>query len=429
MLHTHHDDELLHDEPFYIQTHAAPADERDLVLKHNDTFAVVDRHGDIRHVGLGEHGLYHDGTRYLSSLLLRVGRQRPMLLSAGATSDNAWLTVNLTNPDLGPHGSIAIPRGILHLSRRLVVADAALHVQIAIRNFGLADVAVPVSLRFAADYADIFEVRGTERPRRGTPLAARVQGATVLLGYRGLDDVTRHTRVSLDPMPARLEQDAAVFECRLAPQGEYRLSIAFECEEEAAPRQPSRSFSTAVESVTRALTRRREAQCAIVTSHQQFNRWIERSFADLAMMIGDTAHGPYPYAGVPWFSTPFGRDGIITALEALWVAPEIARGVLTYLAATQATTVDPIADAEPGKILHETRRGEMAALGEIPFARYYGSEDATPLFIMLAAAYYRATGDDALIASIWPALQAAVNWIDRHGDLDGDGFLEYARHS
>jgi glycogen debranching enzyme len=166
-----------------------------------------------------------------------------------------------------------------------------------------------------------------------------------------------------------------------------------------------------------------------LTSNTQFNEWLQRSLADLSMMMTDTAHGPFPYAGVPWFSTPFGRDSIITALECLWAMPDMARAVLRYLAATQATAVDPDRDAQPGKILHEARLGEMAALGEIPFGRYYGSHDATPLFVMLASAYYDRTGDRTTVEEIWPNLKAALDWIERDGDLDGDGFIEYMRQS
>jgi glycogen debranching enzyme len=145
------------------------------------------------------------------------------------------------------------------------------------------------------------------------------------------------------------------------------------------------------------------------------------------MTIGNLEKN-YPYAGVPWFSTVFGRDGIIVAMETLWLAPSIARGVLQFLAETQATEVDESREAEPGKILHELRHGEMANLGEIPFARYYGSVDATPLFVMLAGNYYERTGDKQFIKQLWPNILAAVRWMDDYGDVDGDGFVEYAPH-
>ena len=169
--------------------------------------------------------------------------------------------------------------------------------------------------------------------------------------------------------------------------------------------------------------------CAIETGNGQFDALVKRATSDLHMMTTVLPTGLYPYAGVPWFNTPFGRDGIITALECLWLNPSLAQGVLRYLASTQAVDVIPEQDAEPGKILHETRKGEMAALEEMPFARYYGSVDATPLFVVLAGAYYERTGDRGLIEEIWPNIEAALQWIDRYGDCDGDGFIEYYRRS
>jgi glycogen debranching enzyme len=178
-----------------------------------------------------------------------------------------------------------------------------------------------------------------------------------------------------------------------------------------------------------AIRKARGRDCQIHTSNEQFNDWLNRSSADLHMLISKTPEGLYPYAGVPWFSTPFGRDGIITALQSLWVNPEIAKGVLAYLAAAQAKKVNAEQEAEPGKILHEIRKGEMARCGEIAFEKYYGTADATPLFVMLAGAYYKRTGDDDFIETIWGNIEKALGWIESYGDMDGDGFVEYAQHS
>src|SRR5207248_5044458 len=210
---------------------------------------------------------------------------------------------------------------------------------------------------------------------------------------------------------------------RLGPQQEmvFYLNVYCECN---GGRRDVVSFDEALLRVHCEKNASPLAGIDIYTSNEQFNDWLNRSRADLSMMLAHTPFGPYPYAGVPWFATAFGRDGIITAMELLWLAPEVAKGVLSYLAATQATSVDPERDAEPGKILHETRKGEMAQLREVPFGNYYGSVDSTPLFAMLAGADYERTCDQEFLRSICHNVLAAVDWFDLYRAVDADGFVE-----
>jgi glycogen debranching enzyme len=416
------------EDAFYILAPSPLADEHSRVLKDGDTFAVFDHYGDVKPVGLGEEGLYHEGTRFLSALVLGLGKTRPLLLSSTVKEDNDLLAVDLTNPDVRQDGNVLIPRGTLHLFRSKFLWQGVCYERLRLRNYGLAPLAANFAFRFEADFADIFEVRGTKRARTGEHLDPVVEDGVVILAYRGLDGVVRRTRLRFEPRPKVLEGDEARFEVMLRPQEEATFYMSVACERDGAA--PSAlSYDHASARAAAALETARAEAGGIQTSNEQFNAWVNRAVADLVMMATDTGEGPYPYAGVPWFSTPFGRDGLLTALECLWLNPNLARGVLAYLAATQATEVVPEQDAEPGKILHETRSGEMAALKEIPFGRYYGSIDSTPLFVMLAGAYYERTGNRPFIESIWPNLEAALRWIDRYGDSDGDGFVEYQRRS
>lgn len=416
------------EDQYYILATSSLADERTQVLKHGETFAVFDRYGDIQPIGLGAQGLYYEGTRFLSRLALRVGQQRPLLLSSTVKEDNARLAVDLTNPDLTIDGQVVVPRGTVHILRTKFLWDGCCYERLQLFNYGLTAVDVPLSIQVDADFADIFEVRGMRRKRRGQLHDRVVENGRLILGYTGLDGVTRRTYFECFFKPLELSNAELRFDVSLAPKGEITVDLVVSCES-AATTAPPLTFDAAAHAAERALNLARSEDCEIYTANEQFNDWLNRALADLHMMITDTPNGPYPYAGVPWFSTAFGRDGIITALECLWINPLMARGVLAFLAATQAREVIPEQDAEPGKILHETRLGELAALGEIPFKRYYGSVDATPLFVILAAAYYERTGDSAFIESIWPNLELALQWIDQYADVDGDGFVEYYRRS
>jgi glycogen debranching enzyme len=313
--------------------------------------------------------------------------------------------------------------------RSKFLVEGRCYEQIRVTNFGESTVELELALAYDADFHDLFEVRGTRRERRGRMMAPVLSDDRVGLGYCGLDDRQRSTWLDFSPAPARLDRRRAAYDLSLQPKQSALVSVVISCTTSDDPPELAAPFEDAYGEVMQRIGDYQARVCSIQSSSLEFNEWVDRAGADLRMMITDTKYGPYPYAGVPWFSTPFGRDGIITALQSLWLHPELAYGVLRFLAAHQATSVDESADAEPGKILHEMRSGEMAAMREIPFGCYYGSVDSTALFLVLLAEYYRVTGDRELVTQLWPNVERALEWIDRYGDLDGDGFVEYGRRS
>ena len=381
-----------HEAEFAVPATASLFERQPRVLKHGDTFAVLDGYGDIVSRESGTDGLYHADTRYLSRLQLLLNGRRPLLLSSTVQDNNAVLTVDLTNPEIFS-ATADLPRDTLHVVRSKFLWQAACYERIAVRNFGDRPLRIELDLLYASDFADLFEVRGARRPRRGRLTIAIVKPDSVIFSYAGLDDVMRHTRLSFDPAPDTLQPEFARFVIHLAPGERKAVLLSARYGEGEAPAADARRFFVSLRQARRALVESASRAASVETANQAFNEVAQRSMADLSMLMTDTSHGPYPYAGIPWFSTAFGRDGIITALELLWLDPEIAKGVLHYLAATQARERNAEADAEPGKILHETRGGEMARLGEVPFRLYYGSVDATPLFVVLAGQYFERTGE------------------------------------
>lgn len=397
-------------------------------LKDGDSFMVCDPNGDAVAAPDSTEGLYYRDCRHLSKLFLSIEGRRPLLLSSGLRDDNATLVCDLTNPDLfDADGRLIHDHDLIHMRRARFLWNAVGHERLVLKNFDQKRRRFRLDLAFAADFADLFEVRGTARTLRGRHHPPEVAADAVTLSYTGLDSRRRETRLRFAPAPSRLDGDSASYDIDLAPQESLLIFIEIACDRAPAG-PPRRAFARALRDLRQAL-RIVSGGARIESSNQIFDEAAGRARADLTMLITRTPEGPYPYAGIPWFSTVFGRDGLITALQTLWLDPRIARGVLRYLAAHQAAVHDAAADAEPGKILHEMRRGEMAELGEVPFRRYYGSVDATPLFVMLAGAYLERTGDLDTLRALWPHVEAALTWIAEEGDRDGDGFVEYGRRT
>jgi glycogen debranching enzyme len=395
-------------------------------LKHGDSFAMFDEFGDVLEVEHSPAGLFHHDTRFLSRLHFTLEGRRPLMLSSTVQTDNITLDVDLTNPDIFVDGELRLAKDTFHVARAKFLWQASCYELFTVTSYAGEPTRLRLALDFAADFADLFEIRGYQRTRRGA-VRTEVRGpAEVAFVYDSVDGVPRATRICFSSEPAILETTRAEFELELGVRERRALGVTVHCEHgQAAPANPR--FFASLRRARRARSAARAGVPQIESSNSVFNSVLSRSTADLAMLTTQTPHGPYPYAGVPWFSTAFGRDGLITALEMLWLDPSIARGVLRFLAAHQARAEDAAADMEPGKILHEVRECELARLGEVPFGRYYGSVDSTPLFVALAGMYWQRTRDRATLEELWPQVRAALDWIARFGDRNGDGFVDYGR--
>ena len=411
--------------PFYIPA-TGPSTRPRRTLKHDDIFAVFDSFGDIGATAGGPDGIYFNDTRFLSRLEMSLNGMQPLLLGSNIRDDNTLLSVDLTNPDIYSENRLLLPKDTIHIVRTVFLWQGTAHQRIALRNHGERAIGVNLSLTFGSDFADLFEVRGMRRARRGRKSEDLAAPDRIIMRYDGLDGRTRQTLLAFDPAPTQLTESSASYRLVLPPAASTCVFLAVACDQTAS--QPA-SFYKGLLAANRGLKRSTAGVATVTTSNDLFNEVLCRSMSDLYMLMTATPQGPYPYAGTPWYSTTFGRDGLITAMQMLWFDPRVSRGVLKRLAHFQATQNDEESDAQPGKILHEMRGGEMAALHEVPFRLYYGSVDATPLFVMLAGLYAERTGDWEFLQELWPAIERALAWIDGPGDPDRDGFVEYYRAS
>jgi glycogen debranching enzyme len=416
--------DIIPEAPFYIPA-TGPATRPRRALKHDDTFAVFDSYGDMGASAGGSDGLFHCDTRFLSHLELLLNGAQPLLLGSNLRDDNTLLTVDLTNPDIYLDSHLVLPKDTLHVVRTIFLWRETAYQRLGIQNHGDLPVDLRLTMLFDSDFADLFEVRGLRRARRGAIVRRTLGPAGAVLDYEGLDGRLRQTMLRFDPPPSDITGTTASYRIALAPKEVTRICFTVGCGAPTPP-EPVRLLRGLHATRRNRLAVSHNA-ATVETSNDLFNEVLCRSMSDLYMLMTSTPQGRYPYAGIPWYSTTFGRDGLITALQMLWLDPRVAQGVLRRLAAFQAKVDDPASDAQPGKILHEMREGEMAALREVPFGLYYGSVDATPLFVMLAGLYAERTGDDATIVELWPAIEAALAWIAGPGDPDGDGFVEYYR--
>jgi glycogen debranching enzyme len=411
---------------YYLLASALAPRGRRLLLNAADTFAIFDEGGDIPLASQDTVGLFSHGTRFLSRLELLVNGTHPFLLSAGTVEDGSELVIHLTNSDERRGGEVILQRDSVALQRRMTLVDGALSETLLLYNYSTETVFLHLELLYAVDFADIFELRGVERSQRGSLPPPEVEGAGARFAYVGLDAVRRLAELRFAPSNWRVTPSSAEIEVSLEPGEQRQLRLQIHCRIGDTWIAPADYDS--VLSQLRA-TRRACAESfpQVSSNNQAFTEWMQSSVRDLTMLSSMRDTGPYVYAGIPWFATVFGRDGLVTAIETLAFAPTVAAGVLRALAALQGRQHDPLRDEDPGKIVHELREGEMAATGEVPFGRYYGSVDSTPLFLAVLAAYAQRSGDLDLARELWPAARAAVDWIERN--IDGRGYLAYERRT
>lgn len=401
-----------------------------LAIKEGETFLYSDIAGDLDDQREYGHGFYHRDTRFLSHFRMKVSGRDPVLLSS--SSERAYMSyVDITNPELYVDGDPAVPQQTLNI-RRVRAIHGRLFERVRVKNYNPHAVRLTTTFSFAADFADIFQVRGFRGDDRGHAEPPLAEGSRAEFTHRGIDGVTRKTLIGFDPAPDGLEivgdRVVAEFTLELAPHQTRLISMTFDPIVGEVSPLPA-EFDSAVHHLRRSYEDWERDCTQIVTDNEVFNNLLLRGLRDLRALYTTTDQGGIITAGIPWYVAVFGRDALITSHQLLAVNPRPARSALRLLARYQGTKEDPWREEEPGKILHEIRRGELAGAGAIPHTPYYGSVDATPLFVFLYAQYFRWTGDAEFARELLPNVQAALKWIDDYGDRDRDGFVEYLPRS
>lgn len=423
-----------------LLTHGIPSLARSiahaLIIKDGDIFFVADRDGNVPLGGHHGFGLYYHDCRFLNGYQLTLGGCEPEPLVASAAAGFSAM-LELTNPDLRLSAHTVVPKHAVGIKWDRIIASKQLAIeeQLTFTNYDVNPVELPVELTFQAAFEDIFTVRGFLSGRRGTVHGPSWRNGVLSFMYEGADGEFRSLAVHFSSPPLRAHAGRADFRIALKA-GESHTLLASLAIAEANDRRAAQRLTHSrleVQHVRNALHRKADRWVRQHTGFRSGSRLldlaVDRSLRDLQMLRNKLDHQEYFAAGTPWFATLFGRDSIITALETLSCAPGIAEATLRLLAAYQGHKQDEWRDEQPGKILHELRVGELAHLGEIPHTPYYGSVDATPLFLVLVGQHARWTGSLRLFHELRQNVELALRWIDDYGDLDGDGYVEYRSQS
>ncbi|ESU71718.1 amylo-alpha-16-glucosidase [Geobacillus thermopakistaniensis] len=399
------------------------------VIKENDVFLLTDQDGDIpEHHPYGL-GLYTKDTRFLSKWSLRINGEEPVLLASDA-AQNYVATILLTNPHIERDGELILWRESVEIERKRFIYAGVLYETIKLKNYHPKPVQLEISVHMDADFADMFIVRGFQTGEVGKRTGQTIGKRSLTFHYEGADGVERATKVSWDREEKTVkEHGEIVFDFALDPAEEQTVTLMVEPIIGKTGRVEVIPPEQALQRLQESYQRWERETANVITDERQFERLVRRGIGDLRVLLTDLGCGPFPVAGLPWFGVPFGRDSLIAALQLLPFNHEIAKGTLLTMARYQGTKVDPWRDEQPGKIMHEIRFGELANTNQIPFTPYYGTIDATPLFLVLLVEYVKWTGNFDLVRQLRSNIDAALHWIDRYGDRDGDLFVEYFQES
>ncbi len=419
---------------FYLLASAMASRRTARVLSCGEAFAVFEATGDLLESPLEALGFFYRDTRHLSRFDMVVAGEVPHLLNSYISADNAEFRANLANPDLRTRKDLVLlRRDSIQIARNWTLCHSALFQGITLRNYAPSPVGIELDFLFGADFADMFEVRGVARSKRGRLAAPAVGANHVEFRYDGLDGIKRSTRVSFSRRPRAISPSSAVFALNLERGASLEMEVRIEARQRGGPPKRNgacaRGFAQALEHRRGEIGALEAGFARITTGSDLANTLFERSLADLAALASGDVQGHYIMGGIPWFATLFGRDSLITALAVLPFCPALAAGTLRTLARLQGNALDDARDEQPGKIVHEVRSCEMANTGEVPFGRYYGSVDSTPLFLWVFARYVSVSGDLEFARELWPNVERALGWIEQYGDRGGDGYTDYQRET
>lgn len=399
------------------------------VIKENDLFLLTDQAGNITENHQYGLGLYMKDTRFLSKFHLKINGTDPVLLSSSA-DENLLATILLTNPHMEKEGELSLWRESVEIERKRFIYEGIFYEKIKLKSYFPKKIAFTLSIQADVDFNDMFIVRGFQTGNVGKRTGQIKGESSLIYTYEGSDDIKRSTRISWDKKASHVyEQGEVMFSFELNHQEEEEITLMVQPQMGEDINENILSAGEAFSLLTQSYKKWEKSSTKVTTDHPTMQRLITRGLNDLRVLLTDVGFGAFPVAGLPWFGVPFGRDSLIAALQMLAFNPEVAKGTLRTMAAYQGTANDPWRDEQPGKIMHEIRYGELANTNQIPFTPYYGTVDATPLFLILLTEYVKWTGDFEFVKEMQMTVDGALTWINEYGDRDGDLFLEYHQES